>query len=176
MLETSDSLGHNLRNAAVEWIWDDLIGSRVFYERSDCLGCREFHLIGDFALAGGESTAEYPWERQDVIDLVRVVGSPCCHDAYPRSLGIFRENLWCGVRERENDRIARHGPDHVRRESSCHAHSNEAIRSLKRVCECAGEFAWVGGFRDAALLWIEILAIERDNAATIARDNIGYAV
>ena len=57
-----------------------------------------------------ECAAEDAGERQDVVDLVRVVGAPRGHHAHVRRRRLGRD-LGIGVRHREDDRVGVHAPE-----------------------------------------------------------------
>ena len=73
-----------------------------------------FHFDGDGGRTGIESATKNIRETQDVVDLIRVIGTACGHDrviAY--RLDVFRRDFRVWVGQRKNDGIDRHLSDHV---------------------------------------------------------------
>ena len=74
----------------------------------------QLHLFRDLGGAAIERTAEDVREAQHVVDLVRVVRTARGDDAVrARGLGDFRADFRLGIGQRQDDRLRRHGLDHV---------------------------------------------------------------
>ena len=77
-------------------------------------------------------------ETQNVVHLVRIVGSAGRHDRVgsSRARGLIRD-LRIGIRHREHDRVPRHRPQHLRGQDARHRDPDEDVRIAHGVRERA---------------------------------------
>ena len=80
---------------------------------SQCLRGGDLHRVVDCGGAYIKRATEDVGETEDVVDLVRIVGTAGCHDRVRTDLGHFlRCDFRIGIGHREDDRVLRHGQDH----------------------------------------------------------------
>ena len=130
----------------------------------------ELHRVGDLGGAAVQRAAEDVREAQDVVDLVRVVRTARGDDAVrARGLGQLRADLGFGIGQRQDDRLAAHGLDHVGREHAVGRATQEHIGILHGIAEGA-----VGGVLRVARLGLVIAAraAQVDHALGVADEHV----
>ena len=112
---------------------------------------RDLHLARDRRRARIERTAKDEGKTQDVVDLVRIVGTAGRDDRVAaHGLDVFRQDFGVRVGEREDQRIRRHLFDHRRLEHATGRQAEEHVGALDHL----GERALVGGLGEARLVRI----------------------
>ena len=147
-----------------------LVGNVLAREIGERVRGRDLHLHVDRLGAHVERAAEDIGKSEDVVDLVGIVGAPGGDDhVVARLLRVFRRDFRVGVRHRENDRIGRHGLDHVRRQRPLGRKTEEDIRPGHRFRERPqGRLDRVGGFP----LIHAFLPAAIDDALGVAQDDV----
>ncbi len=93
--------------------------NRLVRQLRNGIGRRPLHVIIDRRRARVERAAEDEGKTQDVVDLVRIVGSPGTdHRVGPLGDRQFRHDFRYRIGERQDQRITRHLPDHFRFQSA----------------------------------------------------------
>ena len=133
--DLNNYLCNNLRNAFVERVGDDVFFIEFIFRNEGCKrgGCRNLHLVVNTGCAAVESSPENPRERENVVDLVREVGTACTHNARTGHLGFVRHNFRDGVSHRENDGILLHGANHILSNNAGSGNADKHIGSDKSV-------------------------------------------
>ncbi len=117
----------------------DLVGHVLARERGERVGGRDLHLHVDGGRAHVEGAAEDVGEAEHIVDLIRVVGSPGGHDGVAAHLGhLLRRNLRIGIGHGEDDRLVRHGLDHLLGHRALDGEAEEHVGADERLGERAG--------------------------------------
>ena len=183
-------LGHRRRDLdhqpRVERRRQDVLGTERQYpvavSQSDDVGSLGQRHVGDGAHAGQlhgavdlarahvERAAEDEREAQDVVDLVRVVGTAGGDDRVgPRLARELGQNFRHRIGERQNERLARHGFHHFGREYARDREAEKDVGALDRL----GEGPQLGVAGEARLVGIHaLLAARVDDALAVADDHV----
>ena len=148
--------GRNARNQArIEGIGDDVFRAeakrlartraRDFFrhifprQHGQRFSSGNFHRVIDGRSAHIQGATENKGKAQNIIDLVRVIRTPGRDNAIrPRRARLIRGDFRIGVSHGENDRLWRHGADHLRRQRALHRQAKEHIRAIQGLRERAG--------------------------------------
>ena len=108
----------------------------------------QLHFFGDLGCAAVECAAEDVGETQHVVDLVRIVRTARGDDAVrPRGLGQLGADFRLGVGQRQDDRLACHGLDHLDRQRTSSRAAQEHVGVLHHIGQRAGfGLLRIGGF------------------------------
>ena len=131
---------------------------------------RQLHLFIDGRGADVERSAENKREAEDVVDLVGIVGaSGGDDDVGTGGLGFFVGNLGIGVRHGENDRVGRHGADHLLIDRTFHGESRKDIGADQRF----GQRAQRRVLHEAVFVFVHpLFAAFVDDAFGVAEDDV----
>ncbi len=183
-------LGHRRRDlldqARIERLRDDVVRTEVqllagiglghgvvglgFGQLGDGLHAGQLHCFRDLGGAAIERAAEDVREAQHVVDLVRVVRTARGDDAVrTRGLGDLGTDLRLGVGQRQDDRIGRHGLDHV---GGQHAGCRAAQEHV-RIAHDVGQRAGRGVLRVARLVRLHLgVAAGIDDALGVDHEHV----
>lgn len=150
------TLGNHIRDIFVERIGYDHIFGWIGHVRGECFCGTELHLIGNHPESILEGSLEDSWEYEDIIELIREVGSTGRDDASATGASFVWHDLRCRIRHCEDHRILIH---------SCHIRSRnrirdtdpyEYIRSHEGILEGPGEIVQIGYLEDFHFGRVEI--------------------
>jgi hypothetical protein len=128
-----------------------------------------FHRLVDGRRADVQRAPEHEGEAQDIVDLVRIVRTAGADDGVgAHRLGIFRTNFRFGIGHGENQRILRHGLDHLRFQHPRRGQAEENVGSHHHI----GQGARVRHLRVARLGGVQTLASGVDHALAVDREDI----
>ena len=101
---------HHIRHALIQRRHDDILRRQLLlaYQRGKRKRGCHLHFLVDLPRAAGKRSFEYARERQHVVDLIRVVGTPGAHDCRPGGLGGLGHDLGRGICHREHNRPGVH--------------------------------------------------------------------
>ena len=117
----------------------DLVGHVLAGELRQRLGGRDLHLHVDRGRLHVERAAEDVGKAQNVVDLVRVVGAAGGDDHVVADAGhLFRRDFRIGIGHGEDDRVRRHGADHLVREGALRREAEHRIRAVEGIRQGAG--------------------------------------
>ena len=86
-----------------------------------------------------QSTTEQIREAQHIVNLVRIIRPPRCHNRIlANGVGFFRCNLRIRVRHGENHRIGGHASDHIGRHSTLNRHTDKHVSVIHRLVQSSG--------------------------------------
>lgn len=154
--EFRHTLGNHICDILVERVGDDHIFGWVGHVRGECFCGTELHLVGDHPESILEGSFEDSWEYEDIIELIREVGSTGRDDASATGSGFVGHNLRCWIRHREDHRIFVHRAYIRSRDRIRDTHSYEYVGSFEGILEGPGEIVQIGYLEDFHLGRVEI--------------------
>ena len=133
-------------------------------------GRRQLHLHIDRASPHVERAAEDEREPEDVVDLVRIVGTPGSHEDVTAGVHrLFPGDLRVRIGHRQHERLLVHRDDHLLRNGSLHRQAHENVGAAHGVVE--GPHRSVDGVALLELVHPRIAA-GVDDAARIAHHDV----
>ena len=149
----------------------DLVGHVLAREFGQRMGGGDLHLHVDRLGAHVERAAEDVGKAEDVVDLVGIVGAAGGDDhVVARLPRVFGRDLGIGIGHRENDRVRRHGLDHLLRQRALGGQAEEDVGADHRVVERAHRR--LDRMRRLPLVHA-FLAAAIDDALGVAEDDVG---
>ena len=133
--EFCHTLGNDVRDILVERIGNDHILGWVGHVRCECFRGTELHLVGDHPESVLEGSFEDPREYEDIVELIREVGSTGRDDASATGTGFVRHDLRCWIRHREDHRVLVHRAYIRSRNRIRDTDPYEYIRSFEGILE-----------------------------------------
>ena len=134
--------------------------------------CRQFHLFVDGGCANVQRATEDKREAKDVVHLVRVIRPTSryhCRSGFFRLFGI---DLRSRIRTREDDRILRHRPDHIRGQRTRSRDPDKSVRTCDHFRQSPLLFHMVGNLRHLLFHRVQSLSSLINGSLPVCHDHI----
>ena len=169
-----DGSGDSLADTRVKCLRNDIVGAQLLVgdQVGKSLGGSHLHFLVDVAGANVERTAEDAGERQNVVDLVRIVAAAGGNDGSAARLCLVRENLRRRVRAGKDDRLLVHGLDHFLRDHARSGNADEHVGALELLGQRAGLLFQVRDLGHFLLDPVQAVAASIDRALAVAHGDV----
>ena len=148
----------------------DHVGHRFLGQSGDGTYGSQFHFFIDGSGTGVEGTTENVGESDDIVDLVRIVGTSGRHQ-YVRagSHGIFVGNFRSRVGQGEDNRMRGHAAHHILCQDIAFGQPEEYIGTFNGFCQGV-DVGTVG--RKEFFLFVEVGTLLGDDSFAVNHDNV----
>ena len=181
-----DGRGFPHQHSRIKWLRDQILASKLqaghaigaadrvgdIFLRQVCQRARggQFHLFVDSSRAHIKRSAENKWESENIVDLVGIIGTTGGNDhVWTARLGFLVGDFRIRIRHGEDNRIGRHGSDHVTVDRAFDRKSGKHISPDHRF----GERAHFGFLREALFVFVHsFFAALVHHALGVAEDDV----
>ena len=146
------------------------IRHRLLGEVCNGMDSSQFHLFVNGTGMHVEGTTEDVWETDDIIDLVRIVGTPGRHQYIGASLhSVLVGDLRHRVGQSEDDRTGSHRAYHILRE---HIALRESYKDVGTVHSLGQRMDISAVGSEETLLFVQVLTIDGDDPLGVEHNDI----